>query len=68
MTNKEDKLSVDTPWCIWCWACVWLCSDLFEFNNDGKSTVKRQPKTKEEVVDAKQAEAVCPVSVIHVKD
>lgn len=66
--EKKEILSVDTPWCIGCWACVWLCSDMFVFNNDHKSIVKKQPETKEEIDCAKQAESVCPVSVIHVKD
>jgi len=67
MPDKK-KLTVNTPWCIGCWACVWLCPDLFEFNENSKSIVKRQPKNEEEWKCAKQAENGCPVNVIHIID
>ncbi len=68
MTDKKNKVSVDTPWCIGCWACIWLCPDIFKFNDENKSVVNKQPENQEELDCAKQAESVCPVQVIEVKE
>ena len=68
MIDKKDILSVDTPWCIGCWACIWMCPELFKFNDESKSTVKRQPENQDEINCAKQAEESCPAGIIHVKD
>ncbi len=65
---KKDKVSVDTPNCISCGACVAICSEVFEFDKTSKSIVKKQPETDEEVVCAKQAAAACPVAIIDVKE
>ena len=66
--NKSNKVYVDTPGCIGCWACIAICPNIFKFNEDNKSYAANQPKDESELECAKQAEAACPVMVIHVKD
>jgi len=62
------KVKVDSEGCISCGACVAICPAVFEFNEENKSIVKKQPETAEEVECAKQSEAACPVMVIHVEE
>jgi len=45
-----------------------MCPELFKFNDESKSTVKRQPENQDEINCAKQAEESCPAGIIHVKD
>ena len=68
--NKKDleKVSVDTPNCISCGACLALCSEVFKFDNTNKIIVQKQPRNEDELMCSKQAEAACPVAIIHVKD
>jgi len=65
---KKDKVSVDTPNCISCGACVALCSEVFKFDDNRKTIIQRQPENEDELMCAKQAEAACPVAIIHVED
>jgi len=67
MKDNKEILFVDTTWCIWCWTCMWICPDLFEFNKNYKSVVKKQPENEQEIDCAKQAGEVCPVMAIHLK-
>ena len=62
------EVKVDTEGCIWCGACIAICPNVFKFNENNKSYVEKQPESSEEVQCAKEAEAACPVNVIHVKD
>lgn len=66
MSDKKDILSVNTDWCIGCWACVWLCPNLFKFNENNRSVVNKQPESNEEIECAKQAESVCPAKAINI--
>ncbi|MBN1160110.1 MAG: ferredoxin [Candidatus Diapherotrites archaeon] len=52
--------------CIGCGACAAMCPDNWEMGPDGKARPKdTKPK---EVGCNKQAESVCPVKCIHVKE
>jgi len=62
------KVSVDSKNCISCGACITICPDVFELNDENKSIVKKQPETAEEVECARQSEAACPVRVIYVEE
>jgi len=68
MDNKKKTVKVDTQNCIWCGACIAICSNVFKFNKDNKSVAVNQPKDKEEWNNSIQAEAACPVSVIHIDE
>ncbi len=65
---KKGKVSVDTPNCISCGACLALCSDVFKFDDANKSIIQKQPENADELMCSKQAEAACPVAIIHVED
>mgnify|MGYP006305071011 CR=1 FL=1 len=58
------KVSVDEEKCIGCGACVSVCPDVFEMNDDGKSVAKEK-ETDEDC--AKEAVDVCPVDAIEVE-
>ncbi len=62
------KVKVDENTCIGCGACVSICPDVFDFNDDGISKVKVDKiddKNKSEVEDAI---ASCPVGAISKED
>ena len=62
------KVKVDSEGCISCGACVAICPAVFEFNEENKSIVKKQPETAEEIECVKQSEAACPVKVIYIEE
>lgn len=55
-------ITVDQNGCIGCGACMALCPNVFEMNEDGKSQVISQ----DDVACAQNAAASCPVQVITV--
>ena len=62
--NVPGKFYVDDS-CIACSACCVEASKFFEMNDlDGHAFVKLQPKTPEEIQEAENALAVCPVDAI----
>jgi len=65
---QEVKVRVDSDGCISCGACVAICENIFEFNDQNKSIVKKQPSNPEEIQCAKEAANACPVMVIHVEE
>lgn len=66
--KKQVKVEVDSAGCISCGACVAICENVFEFNQENKSVVKKQPSNEQEIQCAKEAANACPVMVIHVKE
>ena len=62
------KVKVNRDSCIGCGACAAICDDVFEIDDEGLSTVK-----KEEVDDDKQQEVQdaadsCPTGAIEVEE
>ena len=60
--NDNSWLKVNDS-CIGCGACVSICPEVFELNENGKSIVKQ----KETDLDcAKEAKETCPVGAIEI--
>ncbi len=58
------KVKVNSEACIGCGACVSICPDVFEINDDGLSQAKVEEVDKDkeqEVMDAKDS---CPTGAI----
>lgn len=69
------KIEIERPMCISCGNCIDTCPELFEFADDGLSTLKggeRVGDNDEQEIDdpgcAVDAESSCPVNIIHVYD
>lgn len=67
------KIEIERPMCISCGNCIETCPELFEFDDDGLSTLKDGQRVgdndEKEIYDpgcAVEAESGCPVSIIHV--
>ena len=65
---QEVKVRLDSDGCISCGACVAICENIFEFNDQNKSIVKKQPSNPEEIQCVKEAVNACPVMDIHVEE
>ena len=55
------KVSVDENKCIGCGACISVCPEVFELNENGKSRVKQEETDLE---CCKEAKDICPVDAI----
>jgi ferredoxin len=62
--SEKKILKVETEKCITCWACVGYSDTLFDFNEDNKCIVKKQPETDEEYKIAEEVVNICPVGII----
>jgi len=62
------KLYVDQDLCISCGACIALCPDVYDWNDDEKAdvTVDSIPEDLEE--EAKEAQEACPTDAIKDKE
>ncbi len=67
------KIEIERPMCISCGNCIDNCPELFEFDDDGFSTLIGSERVGdndeleiEEAGCAIDAEESCPVSIIHV--
>ena len=58
------KVKVNSDACIGCGACVAICGDVFEFNDEGTSSVIVDEVKDELVEDVKEAIESCPTSAI----
>lgn len=56
-------IKIDEEACTGCELCVQICPDVFEMNNDGKSTVKPGSDENQDCVD--EAIDSCPTSAIN---
>ena len=60
------KVTVDENTCIGCGACMSICPDVFEFNDEGFMGVKKEEideTIKDDIMDAKDS---CPVNAIDI--
>ena len=66
VNNAVKKLLLDSDMCIWCWACVAITADywIFEFGEDGKAFINKQPSNDKEVQAAQEAIEWCCVNAI----
>ncbi len=61
------KVNLDRPNCIGCGACVAACPENWEMQSDGKTLQKKEIIDESELKCNKEAEEVCPVTVIKVE-
>ena len=62
------KVKVNRESCIGCGACAAICDDVFEIDDEGISTVKKEnveENKKQEVQDAVES---CPTGAIEVEE
>ncbi len=59
-------VKVDRKWCIGCGACVAICPNIFDFDEEKKSYVKNQPENDSDIECVEQAKSACPVDVISI--
>lgn len=64
----SKKLFTDSESCIWCWVCVAIAPEFFDFNKNWKAFTTNQPENKEQWDEVKNACDSCPVSVIHISN
>lgn len=69
------KIEIERSMCISCGNCIEICPELFEFDEDGLSSLKKGKRVEdkdeleiEEPGCAVDAEISCPVAIIHVYD
>ena len=63
------KVTVDKDLCIGCGACVSICPDVFDLNNEGFAYVKNEDREISEGITENTKEAVdsCPTDAIKEK-
>ena len=62
------KVKINEEECIGCGACVSLCPEVFDFNDEGYATAKKEEISEElsqKVIDALES---CPVDAIKRND
>lgn len=62
------KVKVNKDACISCGACIAICEDVFEMNEEGISTVKKEEVPKDLEDQAKDAIESCPTGAIEEKN
>lgn len=58
------KVKVNKDACICCGACAAICDKVFELDDEGLSTVKKEEVPKEEEQAVKDAIVSCPTGAI----
>jgi len=61
----NKKIIIDKEKCIGCGTCMALAPEIFEMDKSGKSSVKKSPEIKEEML--KLAIDSCPTQVIKIE-
>ncbi len=65
------KAKVNQDACIGCGACVAICDQVFEFNDEGLSTVKKDKQNKIDDTlknDVREASESCPTAAIEIEE
>ena len=62
------KVKVDKDTCIGCGACQAICSDVFEYGDDGIMDVKAETVPNEYEDDGMDAKYGCPVDAIKIEE
>lgn len=62
----DDKNPFVNEDCIWCSACVAICPDVFELNDEWKAFALELPEYEES--DVNDAISACPVAAISWKE
>jgi ferredoxin len=66
-TQDEKKVPYVNDNCIWCWACVAICSNVFDLNDEWKAfTIDGMNTSNAEGID--DAIWACPVEAIDYQD
>lgn len=61
------KIKVNEDACIGCGACMAICDEVFEMNDEGLSVAKTNEVTDEEIKEqVKDAAESCPTSAIKI--
>lgn len=58
------KLIVDKDKCISCGQCVYICEEVFGFDDDGQATAIQSPVLDENIEKANEAMESCPTGAI----
>lgn len=66
MTQKELKVNKDA--CIWCGVCVAICDKIFDFDDQKKSKIIKQPETEQEFDCVKESIDACCVEAIYFEE
>lgn len=62
------KTYVDQDTCIACGLCVSSCSDVYQFNEEGKAEAQVDTVPEEMESDAREAAENCPTSAIEIEE
>ncbi|HBS93645.1 MAG TPA: ferredoxin [Firmicutes bacterium] len=62
------RLYVDQDLCISCGACVGICPDVFDWNDDEKAHVTVDPIPEDMEDEALEAQESCPTEAIQDKE
>lgn len=62
------KTYVDQDTCIACGLCVSTCSDVYQFNEEGKAAAQVDIVPGEMEADAREAAENCPTSAIEIEE
>ncbi len=58
------KITINEPGCIGCGACVAICEDVFEMNDEGISVIKNSNITDDMKDSVTEAIEACPTAAI----
>jgi len=62
------KVKVNRDSCIGCGACAAICDDVFEIDDDGLSTVKKEEVDDDKKQEVQDAADSCPTGAIEVEE
>lgn len=66
LARRDNHIIVDQGTCIGCGACVTICPECFDLNDDGKAEPIVDVVPASSVYDVYEAQESCPVQAIYV--